>query len=71
MQPISLQSKNYFMYFDVRTVRFVLFVHVGMNNINNKIPFMLSESFHQLTHKRIALKGVLKFTLKQLQQVSV
>jgi len=27
--------------------------------------------FHQLMHKRITLKGVLKFTLKQLQHVSV
>jgi len=27
--------------------------------------------FHQLIRKRIALKGVLKFTLKQLQHVSV
>ena len=26
---------------------------------------------HQLRHKKIALKGVLKFTLKQLQHVSV
>ena len=27
--------------------------------------------FHQLIHKRIALKGILKFILKQLQHVSV
>ena len=33
--------------------------------------FLLSEFFHQLMHKRTALKGVLKFTLKQLQHVSV
>jgi len=32
---------------------------------------MLSKFHHQLMHKRIALKGVLKFTLKQLQHVSV
>jgi len=33
--------------------------------------FFIKFFFHQLTHKRIALKGVLKFTLKQLQHVSV
>jgi hypothetical protein len=27
--------------------------------------------FHQLIHKRTALKGILKFTFKQLQHVSV
>jgi len=27
--------------------------------------------YHQLMHKRIALKGVLKFTLKQFRHVSV
>jgi hypothetical protein len=32
---------------------------------------MLSKFYYQLIHKRIALKGVLKFTLKQLQRVSV
>jgi hypothetical protein len=31
----------------------------------------LSKFYYQLMHKRIALKGVLKFTLKQLQHVSV
>jgi len=32
----------------------------------------VSEFFiYQLMHKRIALKGILKFTLKQLQHVSV
>jgi hypothetical protein len=31
----------------------------------------LSKFYHQLMHKRIALKEVLKFTLKQLQHVSV
>jgi len=32
---------------------------------------MLSQFFHQLMHKRSVLKGVLKFTLKQFQHVSV
>jgi len=32
---------------------------------------MAKHTQHQLMHKRIALKGVLKFTLKQLQHVSV
>jgi hypothetical protein len=32
---------------------------------------ILSKFYHQLMHKRIALKGVIKFTLKQLQHVSV
>jgi hypothetical protein len=32
---------------------------------------ILSKFYYQLIHKRIALKGVLKFTLKQLQHVSV
>jgi hypothetical protein len=32
---------------------------------------ILSKFFYQLMHKRIALKGILKFTLKQLRQVSV
>jgi len=32
---------------------------------------VLSEFYYQLMHKRIALKGVLKFTLKQLQHVLV
>jgi hypothetical protein len=31
----------------------------------------LSKFYYQLMHKRTALKGVLKFTLKQLQHVSV
>jgi len=31
---------------------------------------ILSKFYYQLMHKRIALKGVLKFTLKQLQHVS-
>ena len=36
-----------------------------------KSPNVLSKFIRQLMHKRIALKGVLKFTLKQLQHVSV
>jgi hypothetical protein len=32
---------------------------------------ILSKFYYQLMHKRIALKGVLKFTLKRLQHVSV
>jgi len=32
---------------------------------------ILSKLYYQLMHKKIALKGVLKFTLKQLQHVSV
>ena len=32
---------------------------------------ILSEFYYQLTHKRIALRGILKFTLKQFQHVSV
>ena len=32
---------------------------------------ILSKFYYQLMHQRIALKGVLKFTLKQLQHVSV
>ena len=32
---------------------------------------ILLKFYHQQMHKRIALKGVLKFTLKQLQHVSV
>jgi len=35
------------------------------------ILVILSKFFHQLMYKRIALKGVLKFTLKQLQHVLV
>jgi uncharacterized Tic20 family protein len=33
--------------------------------------FQLSKFYYQLIHKRIALKGVLKLSLKQLQHVSV
>jgi len=32
---------------------------------------LFSEFFHRLMHKRNALKGILKFTLKQLKHVSV
>jgi hypothetical protein len=32
---------------------------------------LFSNFYYQLMHKRPALKGVLKFTLKQLQHVSV
>ena len=32
---------------------------------------ILSKFYYQLMHKRDALKGVLKFTLKQFQHVSV
>jgi hypothetical protein len=32
---------------------------------------ILLKFYYKLMHKRIALKGVLKFTLKQLQHVSV
>jgi len=37
------------------------------------VPYILilSKFYHQLMHNRTALKGVLKFTLKQLQHVSV
>jgi hypothetical protein len=39
--------------------------------LSYKSKVTLSEFYHQLMHKRTALKGVLKFTLKQLQHVSV
>jgi hypothetical protein len=32
---------------------------------------ILSKFYYQLTHKKTALKGVLKFTLKEFQHVSV
>ena len=32
---------------------------------------IISKFYHQLMHKSIALKGLLKFTSKQLQRVSV
>jgi len=34
-------------------------------------PTKTAKFYYQLVHKRIALKGVLKFTLKQLRHVSV
>jgi len=39
--------------------------------VNIKIAPTLSKFYYQLMYKRIALNGVLKFTLKQLQHVSV
>ena len=45
-------------------------IHFGIFTVVPCI-MILSKFFHQLMHKRIALKGVLKFTLKQLQHVSV
>jgi len=41
-------------------------------NITVKHSTLIISTFvYQLMHKRTALKGVLKFTLKQLQHVSV
>jgi len=37
----------------------------------SEISYLSSQFYYQLMHKSIALKGVLKFTLKQLQHVSV
>ena len=39
-------------------------------HLNKRIQ-LLPKFYHQLMHKGIALKGVLKFTLKQLQHVLV
>ena len=36
-----------------------------------KKSLVFSKFYYQLMHKRVVLKGVLKFTLKQLQHVSV
>jgi len=55
-------------------------VHFCSNNVRYLIQklsadiqkqLVSSKFFHQLMHKRIALKGVLKFTFKQVQHVSV
>ena len=60
-----------------RLVRIVLFIWlsvgpVGMELHGKKhIKLIIKVFFHQLIHKIIALKGVLKFTLKQLQHFSV
>jgi len=47
----------------LRTERYTFFIGAFY------ILKVLSKFFHQLMHKRIALKGVLKFTLKYLQHV--
>jgi hypothetical protein len=55
-------------------------VHLCSNNVRRRIQELSadiekqlgsSKSFHQLMYKRIASKGVLNFTIKQLQHVSV
>jgi hypothetical protein len=35
------------------------------------MEYLLSKFYYQLMHKRTALRGELKFTLKQLQHVTV
>jgi len=42
-----------------------------LHDINNKQAVDLSKFYYQLMRKGIALKGVLKFTVKQLRHVSV
>jgi len=56
----------------VHFVDFTIYKH-QMNNILffTVVLFILklSKFYYQLMYKRIALKGILKFTLKQLQQL--
>jgi len=43
------------------------------NGISTVVPCILKQLqfYHQLMQKRIALKGILKFTLQQIQHVLV
>ena len=48
---------------------FVLFILIFLAFV--PCILILSKFYYKLMHKRIAVKGVLKFTLKRLQRVSV
>jgi hypothetical protein len=79
----KLIAKNYFekclasmvFYLSEAALLSVLSLFLAVINICDpywflgKRPQVISKFYYQLMHKRIALKGVLKFTLKQLQHV--
>ena len=48
-----------------------LFFHICYYHICTVHLAIIKDFYYQLMHKRIVSKGVLKFTLKQLQHVSV
>ena len=70
MGPFQFTFSDYM--YELLGIKVVIIKGITENCINRNTDGMLSKSFiYQLMHKRIALKRILKYTLKQFLHVSV